>query len=89
MQIKLSASDIKSQKKADDRGRVTLGSEYAGKTVTVAVLEVEDEDDVRTEGGTQTVGNLDYCDECVAETLHYRDETDGMWTCASCGRWSA
>ena len=32
---------------------------------------------------------MDYCDECVAETLHYRDETDGMWTCASCGRWSA
>ena len=32
--------------------------------------------------------HLDYCDECVAETLHYRDETDGMWTCASCGRWA-
>ena len=31
---------------------------------------------------------MDYCDECVAETLHYRDETDGMWTCASCGRWA-
>jgi ribosomal protein L37AE/L43A len=33
--------------------------------------------------------HLDFCDECVGETLHYRDETDGMWTCASCGRWSA
>ena len=44
---------------------------------------------VVTDGGTQTAGHLDYCDECVAETLHYRDETDGMWTCASCGRWSA
>ena len=43
MQIGVSASDIKS-KKADDRGRVTLGSEYAGKTVTVAVLEVKDVD---------------------------------------------
>ena len=42
MQIGVSASDIKSEKKADDRGRVTLGSEFAGKTVTVAVLEVED-----------------------------------------------
>ena len=21
--------------------------------------------------------------------LDFRDETDGMWTCASCGRWSA
>ena len=33
--------------------------------------------------------HLAYCDECVAETLHYQGETDGMWTCASCGRWSA
>ena len=41
MQIAVPASHIKSAKKADDRGRVTLGSEYAGKTVTVAVLEVE------------------------------------------------
>jgi len=49
MQIGVSASDIKSDRKADDRGRVTLGSEHAGKTVTVAVLEVEDEDDVRTD----------------------------------------
>jgi hypothetical protein len=45
MQIEVSASDIKSGKKADDRGRVTLGSEYAASTVTVAVLEVKDEDD--------------------------------------------
>ena len=51
MQIEVSASDIKSEKKADDRGRVTLGSEYAGKSVAVAVLEVKDEDDVRTDGG--------------------------------------
>ena len=47
MQIEVSASEIKSDKKADDRGRVTLGSEYADETVTVAVLE--DEDDVRTD----------------------------------------
>ena len=45
MQIGVSASDIKSDKKADDRGRVTLGSEYADETVTVAVLEVKDESD--------------------------------------------
>ena len=43
MQIEVSASDIKSARKADDRGRVTLGSEYAASTVTVAVLEVKDE----------------------------------------------
>ncbi len=41
MKIEIDASDIQTRK-ADDRGRVTLGSEYAGKTVTVAVLEVED-----------------------------------------------
>lgn len=40
MQIEVKATDIE-KKKADDRGRVTLGAEYAGQTVTVAVLEVE------------------------------------------------
>ena len=43
MQIEVAPSDIESEKKADDRGRVTLGSDYAGKKVTVAVLEVVDE----------------------------------------------
>jgi len=43
MKIEVSASEIKSEKKADNRGRVTLGSDYAGETVTVAVLEVKDE----------------------------------------------
>ncbi|WP_202932752.1 hypothetical protein [Halorussus salinus] len=42
MKVEVSATDI-DEKKADDRGRVTLGSEYAGKTVTVAVVEVEEE----------------------------------------------
>ena len=43
MKIEVSASEIRSEKKADNRGRVTLGSEYVDRTVTVAVLEVEDE----------------------------------------------
>lgn len=43
MKVEINASDIKSGKKADDRGRVTLGSEFADKRVTVAVLEVEEE----------------------------------------------
>jgi len=42
MQVEVSATDIE-ERKADDRGRVTLGAEYADKTVTVAVLEVEEE----------------------------------------------
>lgn len=29
-------------KKADSRGRINLGSEYAGDEVTVAVVEVDD-----------------------------------------------
>ena len=60
MKIEVSASEIKSDRKADDRGRVTLGSEHAGKTVTVAVVEVEDEDDVRTDEGEDNdlIGNV-------------------------------
>lgn len=42
MKVEVSAKDV-NERKADDRGRVTIGSEYAGKTVTVAVLEVEEE----------------------------------------------
>jgi len=55
MQIEVSASEIKYEKKADDRGRVTLGSEHAGKTVTVAVLEVEEyrENDRAVRGDTE------------------------------------
>lgn len=41
MQVEVSVSDV-DEYKADDRGRVTLGSEYAEKLVTVAVLEVEE-----------------------------------------------
>ena len=26
-----------------------------------------------------------YCDHCVGETLHYREDFDEMWTCPSCG----
>ena len=44
MQVEINPSDIKSDKKADDRGRITLGAEYADKRVTIAVLEVEDHD---------------------------------------------
>ena len=42
MFVEVSATDVE-EKKADDRGRVTLGAEYRGKTVTVAVLEVEED----------------------------------------------
>lgn len=45
MKVEIEPSDIKSEKKADDRGRITLGSGFAGKRVTVAVLDVDDEID--------------------------------------------
>lgn len=41
VKVEVSPKDVK-EKKADDRGRVTLGAKYAGQTVTVAVLEVDD-----------------------------------------------
>lgn len=43
VKVEVSATDI-NEKTADDRGRVTLGAEYANKTVTVAVVEVKEED---------------------------------------------
>jgi len=42
MKLEVKATDVE-EKKADDRGRITLGAKYAGKTVTVAVLEVEED----------------------------------------------
>jgi hypothetical protein len=40
MKVDVEVSDLV-ERTTDDRGRLTLGSEYADKTVTVAVLEVE------------------------------------------------
>ena len=42
MKVEVSVKNLK-EKTADSRGRITLGSEYADKTVTVAILEVEEE----------------------------------------------
>lgn len=42
MEIDVDPVDV-DEKQADDRGRVTLGAEYAGKRVTVAVVDVDDE----------------------------------------------
>jgi hypothetical protein len=44
MQVEVSATEVE-ELKADDRGRVTLGADLAGKTVTVAVLAVDDDTD--------------------------------------------
>jgi len=42
MKVEIQATDIE-EHKADDRGRVTLGAEFADKTITVAVLDVDEE----------------------------------------------
>lgn len=41
--MKVEAHDLQT-KEADDRGRLYLGTEYANKRVTVAVVEVESAD---------------------------------------------
>lgn len=40
-QVEVPVSDV-DEYQADDRGRVTLGSEFAGKDVTVAIVEVDE-----------------------------------------------
>ena len=44
MKVYVESKDQIIEKRADNRGRVTLGSEYANKEVQLAVLEVEGED---------------------------------------------
>jgi len=44
MQVEVGVGDL-IERATDARGRLTLGSEYADATVTVAVVEVEEEDD--------------------------------------------
>jgi hypothetical protein len=43
MHIQVSPDDVQ-ELTTDDRGRVYLGSEYADRTVEVAVVGVEDDD---------------------------------------------
>lgn len=49
--VKVDAHDLRTNE-TDDRGRIYLGTEYANKRVTVAVVEVEsdhpDEDELAT-----------------------------------------
>lgn len=44
MKIEVDATDI-TEKKTDGRGRFTLGSEFANKKVTLAVVEVDEDED--------------------------------------------
>jgi hypothetical protein len=42
MQVEIEVGDL-IERQTDARGRITLGSEFADATVTVAVVEVQDE----------------------------------------------
>ena len=44
MKVYVESKDKILEKRADGRGRVTLGSDYANKNVQIAILEVEDEE---------------------------------------------
>lgn len=41
--IETDSDELHEELKADSRGRITLGSEYAGETVSVAVVDRESE----------------------------------------------
>lgn len=47
-EIQIEAAEIK-ERKADDRGRVNLGADYADAQVRVAVVEVVGDDHAETE----------------------------------------
>lgn len=55
MEVELSPGELK-DRKADERGRVALGPEFADKQVVVAVLEANDadEDENNENGAEQT-----------------------------------
>lgn len=42
VEIEIEPTEIK-ERKADSKGRVAIGPEYSGQTVTVAVISTEDE----------------------------------------------
>lgn len=42
MKVYIESKDRIIERKTDDRGRVTLGSEYANENVQLAILDVED-----------------------------------------------
>jgi len=42
VKVHVEPNDIQ-EVKADSRGRITLGSEYAAKNIEVAILEVKDD----------------------------------------------
>ena len=73
--MKVDARDLKT-KETDDRGRVYLGTEYANKRVTVAVVEVEsnrpDEDEL-------AAAYRDAADSAERLTEEWDEASDEAW----------
>lgn len=45
MRVYVESKDDIIERKADDRGRVTIGSEYADEEVQLAILDTEDDNE--------------------------------------------
>lgn len=73
--MKVDADDLRTNE-TDDRGRIYLGTEYANKRVTVAVVEVEttypDEDELATAYREASAGAEALADE-------WDDASDEAW----------
>lgn len=63
------------ERTADDKGRITLGADYSGETVRVAVLDVPSEDDserrvtVCEDCGEVWAGLRSHCGDCGSEAI--------------------
>lgn len=75
MLMKVDATDLKTNE-TDDRGRVYLGTEYANKRVTVAVVEVESD---RPDDDELTAAYRDAADSAAALTEEWSETSDEAW----------
>lgn len=73
--MKIEADDIRT-KEADDRGRLYLGTEYANKRITVAVVEVEDDHPSEDE---LAVAYRDAAESARAITQEWEQASDEAW----------
>ena len=74
--MKVDAEDLRT-KETDDRGRVYLGTEYANKRVTVAVVEVESETPDEEE---LAAAYRDASENAAALTEEWDEASDEAWT---------
>lgn len=73
--MNVETDDIRT-KKTDDRGRLYLGTEYANKRVTVAVLDVEDDRPTEAE---LAAAYRDAADSARSITREWAGASDEAW----------